>query len=369
MGEAIQHLSRYHVGPATLQVIADAGDWLEPLIAVEKSVIEGFARRGLWAQQWVTLFVLDDLQPLVSQIRRYGELSAPEAEELGRRPMVNVYEVADPRACTVFVNRRAMSESRFWSDELAVTGLLAHEHAHPLAECSTARAARSLRLDLRLGEWPGGEAPEPQAGTADPRLAAQGVLRLLGAKLFVHGPQEVLSNELAVRGGFEEALFYLDRRSIAGTAASTAHRPALLAGLEKQVADGRLPREAIDALVLIGDLQACLVLALETAPFLRAGKKTAGAALEAEIESKLLRGVDPDLGAVYQQVRDSYLGLSGELKPDELRRWCALASRPLVEALGGKGLRATLGFSSSAAGGGSDFAPGDGEPEPLAEQG
>lgn len=370
MGEAIQHLSRYRVGSTTLQVIADASEWLEALIEAEKRVIDGFSRRGLWAQQRVTLFVLDDLQALVFQIRHYSGLAGPEAEELGRRPMVNVYKMADRRACTVFVNRRAMSESGFWGDPLAVTGLLAHEHAHPLAECATARATRRLRPGLRVDGWSGGSVPGPRAGgKSDPRLAAQGVLHLLGDKLFLHGPQEVLSNDLAVRAGFEEALVYLDRRSIAGTAASMAQRPVLLARLAKQVAEGRLSHEDIAALALIGDLQAGLALALEIAPFLRADRTAAGEALEAELERDLLAGVDPAVGRVYRQLRDRYLALSSDLDPDGLRRWCASAGRPLVEALRAKGLRASLEFGSSGAAGEQAVGAVHKRPDSLAKQG
>lgn len=104
----------------------------------------------------VTLFALADLQPLLRQLDALGRrpadarLQRREGEPLSR-PVVNVYDLASPAVCNVFVNRKAMAAAaRYWEDALSITGLLAHEHAHPLAECSHTAALRRLRIDVQL---------------------------------------------------------------------------------------------------------------------------------------------------------------------------------------------------------------------------
>lgn len=57
----------------------------------------------------VSLFILKDLQPLISQVQsaarsptgRYGRIWIDGT-------VINVYDLADPSSCHIFVNQRAM---------------------------------------------------------------------------------------------------------------------------------------------------------------------------------------------------------------------------------------------------------------------
>ena len=353
MTDVLQHVSRHKVGPTMVHLIADSSERLSTLLALERQVIERFRRDRAWKHRWITLFVLEDLEPLLAQMRRLGDLPDGEAAFLHERPMVNVYRVDDPRDYAIFINRRVMVESGFWNDDLAVQALLAHEHAHPLTECRTTASARRLRSCWRIAGWPdarpsptfGGEAGRnggQLADIGDPRAAGRDALDMLGQKLCLHGPQEVLANEFVIRRGFAEALWHLDRRSIAAASDALAKRDALWRGLDRAAAAGRLTREDVGALGLIGDLQACATLTLEIAPFLRANRSRGGRALEARLVQSVFPRVEPEVANVYRGLRDLFVSLRRDLAPDALKTWCRDAGELLAAAMRRKGVAVTV---------------------------
>lgn len=351
MTDVLQHVSRHKVGPTMVHLIADSSERLSTLLALEKQVIERFRRDRAWKHRWITLFVLEDLEPLLAQMRRLGDLPDGEAAFLHERPMVNVYRVDDPRDYAIFVNRRVMVESGFWNDDLAVQALLAHEHAHPLTECRTTAGARRLRSRWRVAGWPDAP-PVPAPGEkgdgrrlvdiGDPRVAGCDALEMLGQKLCLHGPQEVLANEFVVRRGFAEALWHLDRRSIAVAADALAKRDTLWRGLNRAAARGRLTREDVGALGLIGDLQVCATLTLEIAPFLRTNRFRGGRALEARLIQSVFPRVEPEVADVYRGLRDLFVSLRRDLAPDALKTWCRDAGDLLAAAMRRKGVAVTM---------------------------
>ena len=150
MSNAIEHFSRCRVENTTLQVMADLQRDLDRLIREEQSVIRHYVRLGNWPHKQVNMFVFENLQPLVAQIKGATALSSVIANDIDRRPMVNVYDSADLTECAVFVNRGALERDGVWHDDVALRALLAHEHGHPLAENETVRGARELSVEVAV---------------------------------------------------------------------------------------------------------------------------------------------------------------------------------------------------------------------------
>ncbi len=319
MANAIEHFSRYRVETTTLQVMADMQRDLDRLIHEEQSVIRHYVRLGNWPHKQVNMFVLEDLQPLVLQIKGATALSSVVANDIDRRPMVNVYDADDLTECAVFVNRGALERDGLWHDDIALRGLLAHEHGHPLAENATVRMARALALQVAV--------ESPLANTIAP------VLLLLADRLCVHAPQEVFANEMAIRAGFAHALFHLNRRIIDKAKLGVSGRPSLAQSLEQQVAQRNLSADQAAALLLVGDLQAHSAFALETAPFLRAKRRPQAQALEGVLIHGVLSRLDPAALWLYEKCRDHYLLLRTDLTAAEMKRWSSDALDILAGAL------------------------------------
>ncbi len=324
MSNAIEHFSRRRVDDTTLQVMADAQRNLGRLIAEEESVIRHYGRLGHWPHKRVNMFVLEDLRPLVTQIKNTVAVSSIVAEDVDNRPMVNVYDAADLSECAVFVNRRALKEAGVWDDKVALRALLAHEHGHPLAENATVHAARALALEISC------ESPA-QAAIGD-------ILQLLAVRLCLHAPQEVFANEIAIRAGFGEALLHLDMGVVEKARLGFGQRPTLVQNLDQQTREGKLGANQAAALLLVGDLQGHLVFALETAAFLRAGERAQAEALEAALARDVWRELDPGALRLYEQLRDHYLRLRFDLTPAETRAWADEALAFLAETLREKNL-------------------------------
>lgn len=320
MSNAIEHFSRYRVENTTLQVMADLQLDLDRLIHEEQSVIRHYVQLGNWPHKQVNMFVLENLQPLVAQIKGATELSSVIANDIDRRPMVNVYDSADLTECAVFVNRGALERDGVWQDDVAIRALLAHEHGHPLAENETVRRARELSVEVVV------ESRTSKAAVGE-------ILHLLADRLCVHAPQEVFANEIAIRASFGSALFHLDRGVIDKAKLGVSRRPALAQGLKQQVLERKLSAEQAAALLLVGDLQAHLPFALETAPFLRAGRKQEAEALEARLIEGVLAHLDPAVPPLYDKIRDHCLRLKVDFTAAEMMAWSSEALGFLADAL------------------------------------
>ena len=320
MPTAIEHFSRIRVENTTLQVMADARRDLARLIREEESVVRHFVQAGNWPHKWVNMFVLEDLQPLAAQIKNANALSSFVADDIDRRPMVNVYDAADLSECAIFVNRGALKQDGIWRDALALRGLLAHEHGHPLAENPTVHAARALGVEVATENRPA-------------NAAIDAILHLLADRLCVHAPQEVFANEVAVRAGFGDALFHLDQGAIEKAKLGVSKRPALVQGLDKQVKEGKLDAGQAAALLLVGDLQAHLPFVLETTPFLRAGERHQAQVLEAALSEGIWPHLDPLAMRLYENLRDHYRELQPAWTAAEMKAWAETALAFLAEAL------------------------------------
>lgn len=238
--------------------------------------------------------------------------------------MVIIYDAGSLAECTIFINRGVLQADGTWNDRRALRALLAHEHAHPLAENEAVRAARSLAVEAEGGGpyW----------------AALQPIVLLLADRLFVHAVQEVFANEIAIAAGFAEVLFHLDQGTVERARVGIQRRPTLVEELERQVAEGTLDEDALGAVLLVGDLQAYLLFALETAPFIRTGHQREAEAIEARLAETVWPSLDPLVQGLYATLRDHYCRLKADLGPAGVAEWAegvlshfasALASRNL----------------------------------------
>jgi len=344
MARMVKHFSLHRIAGTELRVVSDVEAGVLPVVQIEEAVIRGYARQGLWPHQWVTLFVLQDLQPLVSQLRPEADLPPGGTAALDFRPVINVYDLANLAGCHVFINQQAMEKEGYWDDPLAIQALLAHEHAHPLAENETTRASRRLQVELSLERLPSGAEQEAhdRRWTADRQDKVHRLLTLLANKLCLYAPREFFANEVTICSGFAEALLHLDRRNVANASRSVAGRGDLRRQLQQEVTQGSLTSAAADVLLLIGDLKGYLELALEVAPFYRAGRESDGQELEAVLATDVFPHLEPEVPRAYTALREWYTALQADLTPLELVAWSEEVVDILAEALAEKEL--VLGY-------------------------
>jgi hypothetical protein len=348
MTHTIKHFSLHRIaGPRAapgagteLRVVADVEVGVLPLVQVEEAVIRGYARHSRWPHRWVNLSILQDLRPLLRQLSRRADLAGTPmgppgvVADLDSRPVVNVYDLADPEGCHVFVNQQAMMREGYWDDLLAIQGLLAHEHAHPLAENETIRASRQLGVELS----PDFGFPVSDFGTEDRSSRTVRLLSLLAGKLSVQAPREIFANELTIDCGFGDALLHLNRRNVVNAGRSVAGRPELGQRLQQEVSGGTLSPTAAYLLLLIGDLTSYLDLVLEIAPFYRAGRESAARELETMLETALFPHLEPQVVQAYTALREQYVALRADLSPPGLLDWSQGVLRILDQVLAEKGL-------------------------------
>ncbi len=347
MTRTVKHFSLHRIAGTELRVVADVEAGVLPVVQVEEAVIRGYTQQGLWPHRWVTLFVLQDLQPLVRQLvptpslpqagrSRGGRADLPPGgtAALDYRPVVNIYDLADPAGCHVFVNRQAMANEGYWDDTLAIRGLLAHEHAHPIAENETTGASRHLRVELS----PDFGFAISDFGMEDRQSKIVQLLALLADKLCLYAPRELFANEMTIRSGFGQALLHLDRRTLANASHGVAGREDLQQQLQQEVASGNLTPQGADVLLLIGDLKGYLDLALEVAPFYRTGRESDAQKLEVVLEAEVFPHLEPQVAQAYTALREQYIALRADLTPPELMAWGEGVLNILAEALAEKGL-------------------------------
>jgi hypothetical protein len=351
MARTVKHFSLHRIGGTELRVVADVEVGVLPVIQAEEAVIRRYAQQEVWSHRWVTLFILEDLQPLVRQLRPFEirdsrfEIPMGGAAALNHRPVVNVYDLADPSTelragpagCHVFVNRQAVAKEGYWDDPLAIRGLLAHEHAHPLVENETIRTSRQLRFAISDFGF--------QIEIENRKSKIRNLLTLLADKLCLYAPREIFANEMTIRSGFAEALFHLDRRTMANASRGVAGREDLRQQLQGEVVSGNLTPQGAALLLLIGDLKGYLDLALEVAPFYRAGRESEARELEAALEAEVFPRLEPEVPRAYIALRDQYIALHADLTPTELMAWSEGVLRILAEALAEKGLEITYRLS------------------------
>jgi len=330
---SVKHFSLHRIAGTELRVVSDVESGVIPFIQIEEEVIGKYARSPRWRQEVVTLFILRDLEPLTRQLSQAAGLPPGGLDGLGHRPIVNLYDLENPVSCHVFINQGAMEKEGYWSDQDAIMALLAHEHAHPLAENEVTRASRQLRFsicDCRL--------PIAPSQIENRKSAIENLLALLADKLCLYAPRELFANEMTIRSGFGEALFDLDRHTVVNAGRSVAGREELRRQLQQEITSGHLTPQGADLLLLIGDLKGYLDLALEVAPFYRTGRESDARELEAVLETEVFPHLEPEVSRAYAALRDQYIALRADLTPPELIAWGEAVLNILTQALAEKEL-------------------------------
>lgn len=316
MERPLRHVGLHQVGDTELRVVSDVDEGVVCIVQAEEDVIRRYAAAKLAPPRCVSLFVLRDLQPLMRSVPAGARSLSGDPAALADRPVINIYDPTDLATCHVFVNRQALEQAGYWDDPLAVHGLLAHEHAHPLAENAAVRASRGLAVELK---WE--MRPELAPSDRPWRERVDRLLAQLVDKLCVLAPREVFANELAIRAGFDAALLHLNERNAANAARGVERRPVWLARVQRAERTGELPRSRADVLVLLGDLSGHLDMALEVAAFLRAGKDAAAGEIEERLLASVFPALEPEALTAYTALRDRYVALSPEASRDELVEW------------------------------------------------
>jgi hypothetical protein len=341
MARANPQVVRHRPTGTKLQVVCDSATGLEEFASIERRVIAGFERKGGWPHKLVHLFVFETLQPLVEQIKqatsaqrnrtRPGALAKARAEasrhieELDRKPMVHIYNLAKPDETSIFVNRRRMIALGLWDDALALEGLLAHEHAHPLAENSTTIAARGLTATVEALELPDGL----EAQRKHLCHSVESVVE----ELCLHAPHEVAANELAIRAGFGEALFHLNCLSLTGDKAGLTAHAALKAKLDGEVKAGHMTKTGMALMLTMASIEAHVRVALESAAFLRACDTARAAALDSLIDEEVFKHVEPEAGDLYRRYCARYAALAPDMDADAVLAWMQESAELLTGVL------------------------------------
>jgi len=336
MSGQVKHFSLHRIDSTELRVIADAEAGVLPVIGVEEEVIRQYIERGAWIHQYVTLFILQDMGSLTRQLQSVTELPPGGREALEQRPVVNVYDLADLSGCQIFVNWQAMNREGYWEEPSIVRALLAHEHAHPFAECAATAGSRRLRIEIVDDNLP--EALEGIPGAEDRAGEIRRILGSMGHKLCADAPREVLTNEFAIRSGFADAMMYLDSRNVANAATALAGREQLRAGLQDESDRGRMTRAAAAAILIVGDLHGYLDQAIETASFYRAGEDTRARELENRLRTQVFAHLRPGVADAFTALRDRYVELERDVSPAELVTWAEGVAGVLADGLATEGL-------------------------------
>jgi hypothetical protein len=323
---AVKHVELHRIDTTELRVISDVDTGVIAIVQAEEAVIRDYIRHGNWPHRQVSLFILNDLQPLARQVPS-SALPPGGVAALDTRTIINLYDLANPRACHVFINQQMMVKEGYWEDMLAVRGLLAHEHAHPLAENGSTQASRGLTIDLSLPEKP-----------SETHVRLEGILARLIEQLSLTAPREIFTNLMAITSGFDQAMLHLNRRNVANACQSIAGRTSLRETLAHEIAQGSRSANDSSQLLLVGDLESYCGLAMEIAPFDRGGRPEAAAELTALLEHVLFPQLEPQFAPAFAAIRRCYTELGTNLSLSELREWSQQVADAIVGAANEQGL-------------------------------
>lgn len=329
MRHAGKHVQLRHIGSTELRVIAEVDAGAAAIVQEEEAVIRAYIGRGGWPHRQISLFILKNLESLARQVTG-GALPPGGADALNTRPVINIFDLAALSACHIFVNRQAMAKEGYWDDRLAIRGLLAHEHAHPLAENASTRASRALQVEVVV---------EPGEGaTTEQRARLTPILAQLLELLCLTAPREIFTNQVAIASGFVAAMLHLNEHNVTNACQSLAGRETLCTALQREVEQGARPADEVGQLLLAGDLASYLKLAMETAPFERAGHPEAARKLEQVLEQQLFPQLEPQVAPAYRALRQLYTSLPAGLAAAELQLWSQQAADIILAALRERGL-------------------------------
>jgi hypothetical protein len=333
MSRTIRHFSLHRIGTTELRIVADFEDRnVLPIIEAEEKVIREYINRVDFPHQWVMLYILEDFQPLIRQLQSgvSPELLEPKGYKLTKdsiatlstRPVVNLFDLSNLSGCNVFINHNAMLKAGYWNDHRAIEALLAHEHAHPLAENKTTEASRGLIIDYEINQI--------QPANLIP------ILKGLAENLCILAPREIFTNQYAIENGFSEELFYLDMLNFENAVKGVSSRDTFLQKIHQEIRSGKFSRKEADLLILGGDLSAHLPLAMEIAPFYRSEFTSQAQILEQILTKRVFPKLDPIALPIFKSLQDEYFSL--QENPQNLIAWAKRILSPLVKGFMEKGL-------------------------------
>ena len=307
-------------------MISDIESGVIGISEAEEAVLRRYVAVAGWPHRVVSLFVLSDLSPLQRQLVATAKLPPGGVEGLGLRPVVNLYDLANLAACNIFVNQTAMVKEGYWGDRLSETALLAHEHAHPLAENGTTRASRQTTVTVQ----PTSRRPLDSANEAAWQEKLRRLLQLQVDKLCLYAPREVFTNDIVLREGFGDALYYLDLRNVNNAAHGVQARPALVARL---AAEDALTDAGRAVFLAVADLKAYLDLALEIASFHRLGRAAQARSLEQVLDAAVFPALVPETAPAYRSLVERYQALTPDMPPEALAGFARQVVTVLADAL------------------------------------
>jgi len=322
----IRHFALHRIENVELQVISDIEEGVIGITEVEEAVLRRYAAVAGWPHRVVSLFVLSDLSPLQRQLVATAKLPPGGVEGLGLRPIVNVYDLADLAACHIFINQTAMVREGYWGNRPAETALLAHEHAHPLAENATTQATRRVSVAVR----PICQQPLDSADEAAWAEKLRRLLQLQVDKLCLYAPREVFTNDIVLREGFGDALYHLDLQNVNAVVQGVQSRPALVANL---AAEAALTDAGRAIFLVVADLKAHLDLALEIASFHRMGEVTQARNLEQILNARAFPALAAVTAPAYRGLVRIYESLTPDMTPEALADFARQVIAILAEAL------------------------------------
>src|SRR3990172_5541442 len=121
---SVKHLSLHRIAPPArsrrasteLRVVSDVEAGVTTLVQIEEQVLARYVASPRWEQESVTLFVLRDLEPLISQLDQKVALPPGGLSSLQYRPTINLNDANHPVACHIFINQVAMEKAKYWDD-------------------------------------------------------------------------------------------------------------------------------------------------------------------------------------------------------------------------------------------------------------
>ena len=322
----IRHFALHRIGDVELRVISDIESGVIGISEVAEDVLRRYVAVAGWPHRVVSLFVLSDLSPLQRQLVATAKLPPGGVEGLGLRPIVNLYDLADLAACNIFINQTAMVKEGYWGDRVIETALLAHEHAHPLAENATTLATRQIAVTVQ----PTSDQPLDSTDEAAWQEKLRRLLQLQVDKLCLYAPREVFTNDIVLREGFGDALYHLDLQNVNNAAQGIQARPSLVAGL---AAEAALTNAGRAVFLAVADLKAHLDLALEIASFHRLGRAAQARSLEQVLDTAVFPALVPVTGLAYRALVKRYQALTPDMPPDALADFAGQIVTILADAL------------------------------------
>jgi hypothetical protein len=134
-------------------------------------------------------------------------------------------------------------------------------------------------------------------------------------------------------------MLHLNQRNVANACTSMEGRTKLRELLTQDAALGNRPADSVGQILLAGDLEGYCGLAMELAPFDRAGQSAAASTLADRLEQELFPQLEPQFAPTFAAIRQLYAELPADLALADLRVWSQQVADIIVGAVQEQGLK------------------------------